>query len=177
MLVRRVLLWGISLAALLLPAFAQPPAENEMAVIVYDVHAHSFVRNVTVNILPLDSHNFPLSYIPVDPNSHPPAMRISSVTDSHGRAIFEISGLLGLVDKVNEQMKGSRRKLLTPHYEIYIGVLSRGKHCTYAGQSLHQIIETGVVGKITNPPCETVVKPADFQVKPGEIIMFVTHAM
>lgn len=184
------------LAAALLLFFMLLPrgaaAQNKLTVIVYDVHAHKFVHGVKVGVWPLDAHNGQMAYLPSGPNPVSTEKQIVTVfgksyiklerdatTDSNGRAVFEVDEMLQVVDRVNMELAESPRKLITKHYEVGINILTKGKYCTYAGQSLHQIMETGVVGEITNPPssCKTDVKTEDFHAAPGEIIMFVTHAM
>ena len=152
-------------------------AQDKLTVIVYDVHAHKFVRGVKVEVLPLSIHNGLLSHNLLDPTRNAIDLDLTSTTDSAGRATFEVGELLQVVDLVNKQLADSPRKLITKHYEIGIWPLTRGYYCTYVNQSLHQILNYGVVGDLGNHPCKTDVKPQDFHAKPGEIIMFVTHAM
>ncbi len=150
-------------------------AQNQLTVTVYDVRVHKNVPGVTVQIFALSAHNGQLGSMPGDPYGY--SVVVTAVTNSEGRATFETEELFQAVESVNRQLRNSPRKLITKHYEVGIFVLSRGKHCSFANQSFHQIMRTGIVGEITDPPCKTNIKQENFHATPGETIMFVTHAM
>jgi hypothetical protein len=128
-----------------------------------------------VVVYPLSPDNSQMSYLPSDPDSSHMNLGMNEVTDKNGRAIFDVDELLVEVDKVNLRIKDAPRKMLTKHYEIGIDVLIGGRHCTYGGQSLHQIMEKGVVGDIRRP-CKADPGKEYFRAGPGEIIMFVSGA-
>jgi hypothetical protein len=151
-------------------------AQNKLTVIVYDVRAHKFVHGVTVWILPLSVHNSQLGFTPSDP-SYPINLDLKSTTDIEGRATFEVDELLQVVDRVNKELAELPRQLLTKHYEIGIIVLARGYQCSPGSESLHRILEAGVAEDIEARPCKSDVKPETFNAKPGEIVVFVSHAM
>jgi hypothetical protein len=151
-------------------------AAQTVTAVVYDVHAHKFVHGVTVWILPLGTHNSQLGYMPSDP-SYPINLGLKSTTDIEGRATFEVDKLLQVIDRVNKELTESPTRLLTKHYEIGIIVLARGYQCSPGSESLHQILKTGIVENIEAPQCRSDVKPENFHVKPGEIVVFVAHAI
>jgi hypothetical protein len=161
--------------------------QNRLTVIVYDVHAHRFVPGIKINVFPLDAHNGQMAYFPSGQNTGQQTVTAfgksyiklarDATTDISGRATFDVDEMLQAVDRVNLELGQSTRKLITKHYEVYINLLTKGKYCTYAEKSLHRIMKAGIVGEITDPPCKTDVKANEFHPEPGEIVMFVTHAM
>jgi hypothetical protein len=159
--------------SLIVPQSAPPDCiGHKVTVIVYDLGRHKYLEGKHVLIFPLGPTNSQMGYLPSDPDSSRINLGLNEITDKNGKASFDVDQLLVAVDKVNLRIKNASRKMLTKHYEIAIYVLTSGKHCTYVGQSMHQIMEEGVVGEILRP-CKGESAREDFHAVPGEIIMFV----
>jgi hypothetical protein len=166
-----------SMLSLLLTCLLYNAAAQTVTAVVYDVHAHKFVPGVMVSVMPLSTHNGAMGYLPSDPNSSPLNLGLEATTDREGRATFEVGDLLPIVNRVNKELAESPRRLLTKHYEVGIVVFARGYQCSRGSESLHHILEAGVVEDIAAPQCKSDVKPETFHAKPGEIVVFVSHAI
>jgi hypothetical protein len=162
---------------LLFPTYLLIGQRATFTVTLYDVHAHAFVPGIEVSAMPLGPDNQAMGYNPADPFSTPLNLGISARTDVTGRAVFEANELLEVVDRVDREIAASPRKRLTQHYEVELWVLAKGYQCSPGTENLHAILEKGVVEGILAPPCKkSGVKSEAFHAKPGEIVVFVSHA-
>jgi hypothetical protein len=166
--VMALLLWGTIMGA---------AAQTNMTVVVYDVHAHRFVHGVMVSVMPLNAHNGSMGYLPSDHNSSLTNLGVKAITNGEGRATFEVGELLQIVNRVNKELAESPRQLLTKHHEVSLFVFARGFQCSPGLESLHHILEAGTVEDIVARPCRSDVRPETFHAKPGEIVVFVAHAI
>ena len=150
------------LCSFILPSAFLAPTTNSITVTIIDVKSGLPDSGYRVALYKLDDEGG---------MSSDKGFPIDGVTNTEGKVRFRVDQILKANTKAEAPLDS--RRPLTVHHDAAVIVLEPIYHCSDTRLSLHEIMASGMVGKITSPRCDKKFDTAKFHASPGELIMFV----